>query len=153
VALGAGRLRIVRQLLTESLLLAIMGGIAGALLAVGAIKLCSTSILTSLPRAEEVTVDGWMLIFTMVVSLATGVMFGLVPAFQAARQNLNETLKEGGRHSSGSRRSLQNFLVISEIALSLVLLIGAGLLLKSFLRLENVNSGFDPHNLLTMQVT
>jgi putative ABC transport system permease protein len=152
-ALGAGRPRIVRQLLTESLLLAVSGGGAGALIAVGAIKLFSISLLASLPRAEEVTVDGRALWFTMAVSIVTGVVFGLTPALQGSNPNLNETLKEGGRHSSGSRAGLRNLLVVSEIALSLVLLVGAGLLVKSFLRLQSVNAGFDPHNVLTMQVT
>jgi len=154
VALGAGRMRIVRQLLTESLLLAAIGGGAGTLLAVGAIKLFSVSTITGLPRADEVSVDGWVLLFTLIISLLTGVIFGLTPALQVANPNLNETLKEGGRHSSGAARSrLRNLLVVSEIALSLVLLVGAGLLIKSFLRLQSVNAGFDPHNLLTMQFT
>ena len=152
-ALGAGRPRIVRQLLTESLLLAVSGGCAGALIAVGAIKLFSISLLASLPRAEEVTVDGRALWFTMAVSIVTGVVFGLTPALQGSNPNLNETLNEGGRHSSGSRAGLRNLLVVSEIALSLVLLVGGGLLVKSFLRLQSVNAGFDPHNVLTMQVT
>lgn len=153
VAVGAGRTRIVRQLLTESLLLAVIGGGTGALLAVGAIKLLSASILAILPRAEEVTVDSGVLTFTLTVSIVTGLIFGVMPALQASNPNLNQTLKEGGRHSSGSRGRLRSLLVVSEIALSLVLLIGAGLLLKSFLRLQSVNAGFDPHNLLTMQVT
>ncbi len=152
-ALGAGRLRIARQLLVESLLLSVIGGGAGALLAFAAIKLSSVSLLTGLPRAEEVAVDGRVLLFTMVISIVTGVAFGLTPALQASNPDLNETLKEGGRHSSGSRAGLRNLLVVSEIALSLVLLIGAGLLVKSFLRLQSVNAGFDPRNVLTAQVT
>jgi predicted permease len=153
LALGAGRLRIVRQLLTESLLLAMIGGGAGSMLAIWAVKLASVSILTGLPRAEEVTVDGWVLLFTLLISVITGVIFGVAPALRAANPNLNETLKEGGRQASGSRSRLRNVLVVAEIALSLVLLVGAGLLVKSFWRLQNVNPGFDPHNLLTMQVT
>jgi predicted permease len=154
VALGAKRGRVVRQLLTESLLLSGLGGGAGILLAIGMIKFFSVSILASLPRAEEVTIDGWALLFTTVISLVTGAVFGLTPALQAANLNLNETLKECGRHgASGAPGRLRGFLAISEIALSLVLLVGAGLLIKSFLRLQSVNPGFDPHNLLTMQVT
>jgi putative ABC transport system permease protein len=152
-ALGAGRLRIVRQLLAESLLLSIIGGGAGALLAFGAIKLSSVSLLAGLPRAEEVTVDGQVLLFTMAISIVTGVVFGVTPALQASNPDLNDALKEGGRSSSGSRAGLRNLLVVSEIALSLVLLIGAGLLVKSFLRLQSVNAGFDPRNVLTAQVT
>src|SRR5262249_47406627 len=148
-----GRPRIVRQLLTESLLLAVIGGGAGALMAVGAIKLFSVSLLASLPRAEEGTVDGRVLLFTIGVSIVTGAVLGFNPALQGSNPNLNETLKEGGRHSSGSRAGLRYLLVVSEIALSLVLLVGAGLLVKSFLRLQGVNAGFDPHNVLTMQVT
>src|SRR5262249_19549863 len=153
-ALGAGRMRLVRQLLTESLLLAVIGGGAGTLLAVGGIKIFSVSTISGLPRAEEVSVDGWVLLFTLIISLTTGAVFGLIPALPAANPNLNERLKEGGRHSSGAARSkMLNLLVVSEIALSLVLLVGAGLSIKSFLRLRSVDAGFDPRNLLTMQFT
>jgi predicted permease len=154
IALGAGRLRVVRQLLTESLLLATLGGGTGMLLAVGIVKLFSVSLLNSLPRAEEVKIDGWVLLFTLGLSLVTGVIFGLVPALQASNANLSETLKLGGWRSSGNARGrLRSFLVISEVALSLILLIGAGLLVKSFLRLQSVPPGFDPHHVLTMQLT
>lgn len=154
VALGAGRGRVVRQLLVESLLLALIGGGAGALIAVWITKLFSTSLLTSLPRGEEVTVDGLVLLFTLAVSIATAFTFGLVPALHGSNPNLNETLKESGRRSSaGSRRGLRDVLVVSEIALSLVLLVGAGLLVKSFIRLQSVNAGFDERNVLTMEVT
>ena len=153
-ALGARRSRIVRQLLFESLLLALVGGGAGAILAVWMTKLFSASLLESLPRGEDVAVDGRVLLFTLVVSILTAFIFGLAPALQGSNPNLNETLKEGGRRSSsGSRRSLRDVLVVSEIALSLVLLIGAGLLVKSFIRLQNVNAGFDARNVLTMEVT
>lgn len=152
-ALGASRLRIVRQLLTESLLLSVAGGGAGALVAVWAVRLFSASALGSLPRAEEVAVDGRVLVFTLLVSVVTGVLFGVWPALRASNPNLNETLKEGGRRPTHSRSGPRNALVVAEIALSLVLLAGAGLLIKSFMRLRGVNAGFDPHNLLTMQVT
>lgn len=153
VALGAGRLRVIRQLLTESVLLSVIGGVAGALLAFLSVKLFSASILSGLPRAEEVTVDARALLFTLAVSILTGTLFGLTPALQAANPHLNETLKEGGRHSAGSRSRLRNTLVVAEFALALILLTGAGLLIKSFWRLQNVEAGFDPHNLLTLQIT
>ncbi len=154
VALGARRGHVVRQLLVESLSLALIGGTAGVLLALWITKLFSVSLLKSLPRGEEVGVDGRVLLFTLAVSLLTAFVFGLVPALQGSSPNLNETLKEGGRRSStGSRRGFREFLVVSEIALSLVLLIGAGLLVKSFIRLQSVNAGFDARNILTMEVT
>lgn len=153
VALGARRARVVRQLLFESLLLALAGGAAGALLAVWITKLFSASLLKSLPRGEEVTVDSRVLLFTLAVSVITAFVFGLAPALQGSNPNLTQTLKEGGRRSVGSRRGLRDVLVVSEIALSLVLLVGAGLLVKSFVRLQSVKSGFDAHNVLTMEVT
>ena len=153
IALGAGRGRVVKQLLTESLLLGCVGASLGALLAVWAVKLFSISGIESLPRAEEVAVDRRVLLFTLVTSLVTSVAFGLAPALQAANSRPNETLKKGGRRSAGSSSRLRNVLVISEISLSLVLLIGAGLLVRSFWHLRNVNPGFDPSHVLTMQVT
>jgi putative ABC transport system permease protein len=153
VALGAGRGRVVKQLLTESLLLGCVGAGVGVLLAFWAVKLFSISGLDSLPRAEEVTVDRRVLLFTLITAIVTSVAFGLAPALQAANSRPNEMLKEGGRRSAGSRSRLRNALVISEISLSLVLLIGAGLLVRSFWQLSSVNPGFDPHHVLTMQVT
>ncbi|HEV8431390.1 MAG TPA: ABC transporter permease [Pyrinomonadaceae bacterium] len=154
VALGAGRSRVIRQLLFESLLLALIGGGAGIFLAVWLTRLFSTTLVETLPRGEEVGVDGRVLLFTLAVSILTAFVFGLAPALAGSNPNLNETLKEGGRRSaSGSRRSVRDFLVVSEIALSLVLLVGAGLLVKSFLRLQSVNVGFDARNVLTMEVT
>ena len=153
-ALGASRSRIVRQLLFESVLLALIGGSAGALLAVWITKLFSTSLLTSLPRGEEVAVNAAVLLFTLAISLITAFIFGIAPALHGSNPNLNETLKEGGRRSAaGSRRGLRDLLVVSEIALSLVLLVGAGLLVKSFLRLQNVKAGFDSHSVLTAEIT
>ena len=153
-ALGAGRTRIVRQLLTESLLLAVAGGAAGLLLS----RWCVTALVALSPPnllgAGQVGVNPTVLLFTLVVSLLTGVAFGLVPALETSRLNLSESLKESSRGSVGGGRArrLRGALVVAEIGLALVLLVGAGLMVRSFLRLQAVNPGFDPANLLTMRV-
>ena len=152
-ALGAGRLRIIRQLLTESLLLAIAGGMAGLLLAIWGTALIISYLPEGIPRINEVSVDGSVLAFTLGATAVTGVLFGMVPALQSWNPNLSETLKEGQRTSSGNRNRAGRFLVISEVALTLALLVGAGLLVKSFWRLSQVNPGFNPENLLTMQIS
>ncbi|MBX3280232.1 MAG: ABC transporter permease [Acidobacteria bacterium] len=150
-ALGAGRARIVRQLLTESLLLAVLGGVLGMLLARWSLGWLLRLAPDNLPRFGEIGIDVRVLIFTCAVSLLTGVVFGLAPALQAARIDLHVALKEGGR-SSTSRRHLSNTFVVAEIALALMLLIGAGLTLKSFLHLQQVAPGFNPDGVLTMRL-
>lgn len=153
-ALGASRRRIVRQFLTESVLLSAIGAVAGLLLAIWGVRLLVGLIPKDTPRVEEIALDYRVVIFTLGISMLTGVLFGLFPALQASKADLNETLKEGGRGGvEGPRRlRLRNALVISEFALALVLLIGAGLLVKSFQRLQVVNPGFEPAKLMTMRV-
>jgi putative ABC transport system permease protein len=154
-AMGAGQARVIRQLLTENLLLAVTGGLLGFLLAywgVGALVALSGD---SVPRSQEIQVDGWVLGFTSLVSVLIGVILGLAPALQASRPDVNEALKEGARGSVGGvgRHRIRSILVISELALSLLLLIGSSLMIKSFLRLREINAGFRPERLLTMYVS
>jgi len=153
-AMGAGRGRIVRQLLTESLLLASMGGAAGITLAYWAIEALRALGPEHLPRLQSVGVDGRILLFTLALTLLTGVLFGLAPALQAGRVNLNESLKEGGRGGvGGGRRRLRDALVIAEVALALVLLVGAGLLMRSFWKLQQTDPGFNAERVLTASLT
>ncbi|MEK6410812.1 MAG: ABC transporter permease [Acidobacteriota bacterium] len=154
VALGAGRWRIIRQVLTESALLALAGGAAGLLLAVWGLDVLVALSPSDIPRLDQTGIDGRVLAFTLGVSLLTGLIFGLVPALQSSKSDPNESLKEGGRGSTGGVRGrrVRNSLVVSEIALSLVLLIGAGLLIKSFMRLQQFELGFNPDSLLTMRI-
>jgi putative ABC transport system permease protein len=152
-ALGAGRMRILRQLFTESLVLALAGGVVGLLLAIWGASVLASYIPEGIPRMSELSVDARVLAFTFGASLLTGVFFGLAPALQSAKTNLTATLKEGERNSSPSHNRAGKLLVISEVALTLVLLVGAGLLVKSFWRLSQVNPGFDPQNVLAMQIS
>jgi putative ABC transport system permease protein len=152
-ALGAGRGRIIRQLLTESVLLATLGGAFGLLLAVWGVEALRSFIPPELINLQNVKLNAPVLAFTFGVSILTGILFGMVPAIHASRSNLNDALKEGSHTVGGSRnRRIRNAFVVAEIALSLVLLIGAGLMLRSFARLQAVEPGFNPQNLLTMRV-
>ncbi len=153
VALGASRATIVRQLLTESVLLAALGAVLGILLAFWGTSFIAAQLPNGIPRLQEANVDAPVLIFTIAVSLLTGLLFGLAPALQASRPNLTEGLKEGERGSSGRRQRLRSVLVVGEVALTLTLLVGAGLLIQSFRRVLEVDPGFKPQNLLTMQVS
>jgi predicted permease len=154
VALGAKRGRLIRQFLTESVLLSTLGGIVGLVIAYVGLILLKSFIPENVSQARDIAIDFKVLGFTLLVSVATGVIFGLAPAMQAVRFNQAETLKEGGRDAAtgGSGKRLRSLLVMSEVAISLVLLIGAGLLINSFLRLRNVDPGFRPDNLLTMKI-
>ena len=150
-ALGAGRGRLIRQMLTESLVLALAGGIGGALLATLATSLVASVAPREIPRIGEVKVDVAVLLFGLAASLLAGVLFGLAPALRASRADLTSALADAGRSTGGRRtQSLRNVLVTAEFALAFVLVVGAGLLGKSFVRLMNVDPGFDPHNLLTL---
>jgi predicted permease len=151
-ALGASRLRIIRQLLTESILLSITGGALGLLLALWGTDALVAAIPDTIPRAENIGLDSGVFGFTLAVSLLTGIVFGLMPALQASKPDLNESLKEGGRGSTSGRHRVRSLLVVCEIALALVLLIGAGLMIRSIMRLRDVAPGLDPHNVLTMQI-
>jgi putative ABC transport system permease protein len=153
-ALGAGRKRVVRQLLTESFLLALMAGALGLLLALWGSAALVRYSPANLPRIAEIQMDGWVLAFTMGLSLATGMLFGLAPALQVSHVNIVDALKEGALSSTAGRgrHALRSSLVIVEMALALVLLVGSGLLIRSLLHLQNVNPGFDAHNVMTSNV-
>jgi putative ABC transport system permease protein len=154
VALGARRWRLLRQFLTESVLLATLGGIFGLVIAYVGLSLLSSFIPESISQARDVSLDLKVLGFTFGVSILTGLIFGLAPAIQAVRMNQSETLKEGGRDSVTGRsgKRLRGLLVTAEVAVSLVLLIAAGLLINSFLRLRNIDPGFRVDHLLTMKI-
>jgi predicted permease len=152
-ALGAGIGRLVRQLLTESVLLAIAGGILGALLADWGVRALVAAAPPTLPRLDAVHTDGWVLGFTLLVSVATGLLFGLAPAIQASRPDLTVALAEGGRSgTSAGRQRFRRSLVVAQIALALMLVTSAGLLIRSFVRMRGVDPGFDPSHLLSAEV-
>lgn len=153
-ALGAGRWRIVRQLLTESVLLSVMGGVLGLLLAKWGLSALLTFVPQDLPRMNDVSLDGRVLAFSAAITLLTGLVFGLIPALQASKPNLNETMKDGGRGSTegGRRQLIRNTLVVLEVASALVLLVGAGLMIKSFMRLQQVDMGFNPNKAMAVSV-
>src|SRR5262245_52644497 len=160
VALGGSRWRIIRQLLTESLTLSLGGAAVGILLAIWGVDWITTllagnssSFSVRIPRLNEIRVDIAALGFTLVVSLLTSLISGLVPAIAASKPDLNQTLKESGRESTGGRRGLRETLVVAELAIALVMLIGAGLLMNSFLKLQAVDPGFNPRKVLTMMVS
>jgi len=157
-ALGASWRRLARQLLTESLLLGLLGGIAGLIIARVALQVIRSVNPGNIPRLEAITLDGTVLAFTFAVSVMTGLLFGLAPALRAAKVDLNTSLKAGGRNAQGeggfgnSRRRLRSLLVVAEVAISLVLLVGAGLLVRSFVRLQAVSPGFDPEGVISLRV-
>jgi predicted permease len=152
-ALGAGRWRLARLLLTESSVVAVGGGVAGLLLAAWTIRLIHRFAPESIAHLQSARLDWRVLVFTLCVSVLTGIFFGLAPVLAAFHVSLNHTLKEGGPHSSTGTRRAQRALMVAEIALSFVLLIGAGLLLKSFHQLTAIQPGFDPHGVLTARVS
>lgn len=154
IALGASRFRLIRQFLTESVLLSILAGTLGLILSVITLFIFGAFIPANIAHSKTVALDLRVLGFTFGVSVLTGLIFGLAPAIQTAKFNLNDTLKEGGRDSAtGSRGNhIRSALIVAEVAISLVLLIGAGLLINSFLRLRNIDPGFNSDNLLTMKI-
>jgi predicted permease len=156
-ALGASWHRLVRQLLTESILLSLMGGALGLLIAQAALSIARTVNPGNIPRLEFISIDGAVLAFTFSVSVLTGIIFGVAPAIRAVKVDLHTALKAGGRSTKGdggfgSRRGMRSLLVVAELALSLMLLIGAGLLIRSFVRLQNVSPGFEPKNVISMRL-
>lgn len=154
VALGASRWRLIRQFLTESILLGMLGGIVGLVLALAGLRLLTVIIPPDIPQIKNISIDPRVLGFTILISLLTGLIFGLAPAIQLSGFSPNETLKEGGHNPvAGRGNRIRGGLIVAEVAISVVLLIGAGLLINSFLRLRNVDPGFRSENLLTMRVS
>jgi putative ABC transport system permease protein len=152
VALGAARGRVFQQLFTEALLLAAAGGALGLLLAYGTLTAASTLLASQVPRADEISIDGRVVLFVVGVSMLTGVLAGTLPAVRAGRSDLNDALKEGGRSDGAIGVGTRRVLIVCEVALSLVLLMGAGVMIQSLLALRYGDTGFDPNNVLTMNV-
>jgi predicted permease len=152
VALGASRGRVIRQFLTESVLVSLGGGGIGLLLASWGVPPVVAAVPGGLPRREAMGLDGSVLLFTLLISLLTGILFGLAPAVESSRSDLQEALKEGGRSAGGGQHRTQSIFVVSQVALALVLLAGAGLLIRTLQRLWDVNPGLNPQHVLTMQV-
>jgi predicted permease len=152
-ALGASPGRVIRQLLTESVMLGIAGGGLGLLLAKWGTSAILRALADSLPRTEEIGIDGHVLVYTLGVSMLTGIVFGLVPALKTMRRDMHETLKEGGRGSSGTRHRTQSVFVALEMAMAVVLLVGAGLMIRSLAALWGINPGFDARNVLTFNIS
>ena len=154
LAIGAGRARVIRQLVIESLVLACIGGLGGLLLAMWLVSFLSTTAVAGLPRAHAIAVDWPVGLFALALSMITGLVFGAVPAWQATRVDIRESLNEESRGGSSSvrHRRMRSVLVVAEIALALVLLVGAGLLLRSFSALTRVSPGFNPQNLLVINL-
>jgi predicted permease len=152
-ALGAGRVRVFQQLLVETLMLALLGGAAGLLLAGASLSATARLLAAQVPRADEITIDGRVLLFVCAVSLVTGVLAGVMPAIRAGRSDLNSALKEGGRSDGASGVRVRRALIVCEVALSLVLLMGAAVMIRSLLVLRQVDAGFDPRGVLTMRVS
>ncbi len=151
-ALGASRFRLVRLLLTESVLLAVLGGIAGAAVTVWLLEALFALVPAGLPRLAEVEIDQRVLLFNAALALTTAVLFGTLPALQFSRTDVNDALKEGGRGAAGGRRALRSALVVTEFSLALVLLVGAALLVRSLWRLQHVELGFKPEGVLTARL-
>src|SRR5262249_1878477 len=150
--LGASRLRLIRQFLTENLLLALLGGVLGLLLAIGCIRLLVSISPAEIPRVESIGIDSQVLLFIAGISVLAGLGFGLVPAFQSTGSSLCDSLKEGGRGPGGGTGSnrLRGVLIASEFALALMLLLGAGLMIRSFIALQSIDPGFNPDEVITM---
>ena len=152
-ALGASRARLVRQLLTESILLAATGGLLGLALAFLATKAITAALPAELPRAADVAIDARVLLFSLGVSLLAGIVFGLAPALKTSRTNLQEVLRQAGRGAAGARHRLQGLFVAAEVALAIVLLVGAGLMLRTFAALWKVNPGYNPDHAIAFSVS